>query len=54
MAMTGKAAGVDPEAFKVIDGKLFLYFNQNAADKFNEKAGQAIEMADENWEKLKK
>ena len=25
----------------------------NAADKFNAKAGQAIKMADENWEKPK-
>ena len=43
---------MNPEAFKVIDGKLYLNFSKNAADDFNAKAEQAIKMADENWQKL--
>jgi hypothetical protein len=52
--VTGKAAGVDPEAFKIIDGKLYLSFNKAVADKFAAKAGQVIIIADENWEQFKK
>jgi hypothetical protein len=43
---------VDPEAFKIIEGKLYLNFNMNAADKFAAKADEAVAAADENWVKL--
>lgn len=52
MAATGKVAGVDPRAWKIIDGKLYLSRNQEGAEKFARVAGTAIPQADENWVKL--
>ena len=54
MAATGKAAGVNPEAWKIIDGELFLYFNREGGEKFAAKADAEVKKADENWDKLNK
>jgi hypothetical protein len=43
---------VNPEAFKIIEGKLYLSFDMNAAEKFAAKADEAVAAADENWGKL--
>jgi hypothetical protein len=43
---------VNPEAFKIIDGKLYLNWSKKGAAQFAEKADQAIRMGDENWAKL--
>jgi hypothetical protein len=45
---------VDPEAFKIIDGKLYLSFSKAGSDKFAAKADEAVAAADKNWEKLNK
>lgn len=50
--MTGKVAGVDPEAFKIIDGKLYLNRTADSADAFEADASDNIRKADANWEKL--
>lgn len=52
MASTGKVAGVNPKAFKIIDGKLYLSWDQKGVDKFVEKGDEAIKKADANWAKL--
>ena len=52
LAATGQVAGVDPEAFKIIDGKLYLNWNMDGRDKFAEKGDEFIKKADENWVKL--
>jgi len=52
LASSGKVAGVNPEAFKIIDGKLYLNWNQKFSNKFAEKADDNIEKADDNWAKL--
>jgi hypothetical protein len=52
--MTGKVAGVNPEAFKIIDGKLYLNWSVDSADAFEANASENIQKADENWEKLSK
>ena len=52
MAATGQVAGVDPEAFKIIDGKLYLNWSMEISNKFAEKADENIEKADESWVKL--
>ena len=52
MASTGKVAGVNPEAFKIIDGKLYLNWNKKSRDTFVEKGDKAIKKADANWAKL--
>jgi len=52
LATTGKVVGVNPEAFKIIDGKLYLSWNQKYIDTFAEEGDKAIKKADENWAKL--
>lgn len=52
MATTGKVAGVNPEVFKIIDGKLYLSWNQKYIDTFAEEGEDAIKKADENWAEL--
>ena len=50
--MTGKAAGVNPQNFKIIDGKLYLSWSAEGADKFEAKAEENIQKADASWDKL--
>jgi hypothetical protein len=52
MATTGRAAGVDPEAWKIIDGELYLYLNHKGGEKFAANADAEVKKADENWVKL--
>jgi YHS domain-containing protein len=40
---------IDPEAFKIIDGKLYLVYDQGNADVFAENAHDAVPKADANW-----
>ena len=54
MAATGKAAGVNPEAWKIIDGELFLHWDQKGGDNFAAKADSEVKKADQNWGKLNK
>ena len=49
----GKVAGVNPEAWKIIDGKLYLSWDKKAADTFEKNAAINIEKADQNWSKLR-
>ena len=52
LATTGKAAGADPEAFKIVDGKLYLNWDTKALKKFESKAPEYIRQADMNWKEL--
>jgi hypothetical protein len=52
LAATGQVAGVDPEAFKIIDGKLYLNWNMDVSNTFAQKGDDAIKKADGNWAKL--
>ena len=45
---------MNPEVFKIIDGKLYLSWSKESIDKFSEKAAENIKAADENWEDLKR
>jgi hypothetical protein len=45
---------VDPKAFKIIDGKLYLNWDKEGAEQFAAKADIVVKKADDNWEKLKK
>jgi len=54
LATTGKVAGVDPTAFKIIDGKLYLSWNKETADQFAASADILVKKADDNWQKLNK
>lgn len=50
--MTGKVAGVNPKDFKIINGKLYLSWSSEDADKFEANAEENIRKADQSWEKL--
>jgi hypothetical protein len=43
---------VNPEAFKVIDGKLYLNWSESSADEFETDAENNIKTADENWDEI--
>jgi hypothetical protein len=43
---------VNPEAFKIIDDKLYLNWSQESADEFETNAVNNIKSADDNWNKL--
>jgi len=43
---------VNPKAFKIIDGKLYLNWSSESADKFEAAASDNIQKADKSWEKL--
>jgi YHS domain-containing protein len=42
----------DPEAFKIIDGKLYLLYDRGSAEWFAENAADTVTTADENWPKV--
>lgn len=61
--LDGDKVEVDPKTYKIVDGRLFLYYNGffgNTLKKWNEKAGQEggdaplAATADANWAKLVK
>lgn len=43
---------MDPKAFKIIDGKLYLNWSGEGADKFETGATENIQKADKSWDKL--
>jgi len=45
-------ANVDPEAWRIIDGKLYLNYDKGAAAELEEIPGQ-IKKAEANWQKIK-
>jgi hypothetical protein len=44
---------IDPEAFRIIDGKLYLIYDQVDAEDFAAHADEYIPRADANWPKIK-
>ena len=44
---------IDPNAFKIIDGKLYLIYDKPHADDFAAHASQIVAAADANWPKVK-
>lgn len=50
---TGKVVGANPEAFKIVDGKLYLNWDTESANVFAAAAATNIKKADESWRKLK-
>jgi YHS domain-containing protein len=44
---------IDPNAFKIIDGKLYLIYDKPDADDFAAHAGDYVTAADANWPKVK-
>ncbi len=53
----GKKVEVDPETFKIIDGKLYLFYNKffnNTLTDWNKDESQLKQKADANWQKIVK
>ena len=44
---------IDPNAFKIIDGKLYLIYDKPHADDFAANARETVASADANWPKVK-
>lgn len=52
MGKNGTKVEVDPETFKIIDGKLFLFYNQffnNTLKSWNKDEANLHQQADHNW-----
>lgn len=45
----GYTADVDPQAWKIIDGKLYLNYNKDVQKKWEQDVQQRIEAARKNW-----
>jgi YHS domain-containing protein len=57
MGATGEKIKVDPETFKIIDGKLFLFYNfwgNNTLEDWNQSMAKLKQDADLNWLKILK
>lgn len=50
----GFKATIDPEAFAIIDGKLYLAYNQAGMGRFEADTESNVAAADENWKTLRK
>jgi len=55
MGASGEKVEVDPETFKIIDGKLYLFYNKyfnNTLKSWNKDEVNLKQKADANWRKL--
>jgi YHS domain-containing protein len=55
MGATGEKVEVDPETFKIVDGKLNLFYNayfNNTLKSWNKDEGNLKKKADANWKKI--
>lgn len=55
MGDSGDKVKVDPETYKIIDGKLYLFYNfwgNNTLEDWNEKEKSLKLKADQNWKKF--
>lgn len=48
----GRLAPIDPEAWVIVDGRLYLNYSKSGRDRFAEDPEPAIGKADPNWEQL--
>ncbi|SRR5579871_124107 len=54
MGTNGSKVDVDPETFKILDGKLYLFYNKffnNTLESWNKDEIKLKEKADDNWKK---
>ncbi|TDO77316.1 YHS domain-containing protein [Flavobacterium chryseum] len=57
MGSAGEKVEINPETFKVVDGKLFLFYNayfNNTLKSWNKDEGNLKTQADNNWKKIYK
>lgn len=51
-AAQGNAASTTPEAWSIVDGKLYLNYSQNIHARWQRDRAEFIESADENWPEI--
>jgi YHS domain-containing protein len=57
MGKNGEKVEVDPETFKIVEGKLYLFYNKyfnNTLNSWNKDEIRLRSKADQNWQKLTK
>jgi YHS domain-containing protein len=55
MGNDGSKVNIDPETFKILDGKLFLFYHSyfnNTLTKWNKDEANLKQRADSNWKKI--
>ncbi|HEY9047571.1 MAG TPA: YHS domain-containing (seleno)protein [Ohtaekwangia sp.] len=55
MGESGEKVKVDPETFKIIDGKLYLYYNfwgNNTLEDWNKNEAKLKQAGDRNWKNI--
>lgn len=55
MGETGEKVKIDPETYKLVDGKLYLFYNfwgNNTLTDWNKNEGPLKAKADQNWKKI--
>lgn len=55
MGETGEKVKIDPETFKIVDGKLYLFYNfwtNNTLTEWNRNEKPLKAKADQNWKKI--
>jgi len=55
MGNTGEKVKIDPETYKIISGKLYLFYNfwgNNTLETWNESESSLRARADQNWKKI--
>lgn len=55
MGSSGEKVEIDPETFKILNGKLYLFYHtwvNNTLTKWNENEANLKAKADKNWQKL--
>jgi YHS domain-containing protein len=55
MGETGEKVKIDPETYKIVDGRLFLFYNfwgSNTLEDWNENEKSLKSKADQNWKKI--
>lgn len=45
----GTTADIDPEAWSIVDGKLYLNLNKDIQKRWSDEMQENIKKADENW-----
>ena len=51
---SGVTTNIDPEAWKIIDGKLYLFYGTDYADYFEKNAEELIDKAEANWPQVER
>ena len=50
----GKKAAADPEAWTIVDGKLYIKFNMEVRERWQKDRAEKIQTAEENWAEYQK